>query len=129
VSLTLRCKFRFVIRRTKKDGTDSPCMMRWSPSLEAPNPSSLFLLRHIINHDNGTELVDIDRDGGKRAAEEEGLVLRTASLTFALLLPPGGVARLTALLPEGEYCAPQAGDRYTLLCPRAQVAAWQRSPV
>ncbi|KAJ0160417.1 hypothetical protein CTA2_7999 [Colletotrichum tanaceti] len=126
ISLTLPYKVDFVLHRAKKDGTDNPCIVRWSPSLEAFGPSGLVLLRHATDDDDdddGAELVAIDHDGSKKAPEEEGPVLANGQSDFYVTLAPGGVAHLTALLPERYYRALRAGDRYTLLYPGAEISA------
>ncbi|KAK4170665.1 hypothetical protein QBC36DRAFT_305788 [Triangularia setosa] len=120
LSLTLPYKIEFILRRAKIDGSNRPCIFRWSPGIDSFSASGVVLLRHADSSDSdgGLETCDIDHPKPLESPNEDSILVDGQLEDGHLCeLAPGGEARFTASLPAWYYQALQAGEMYTVLYP------------
>ncbi|KAK4204626.1 hypothetical protein QBC40DRAFT_272628 [Triangularia verruculosa] len=125
LSLTLPYKIEFILRRAKKDGSNRPCIFRWSPDINGFSPSGLILLRHADSSDSdgGLETCDVNHPKPLKFLSEDSILVDGQNAHLCELAP-GGEARFTASLPARYYQALRAGEMYTVLYPGSEVAMW-----
>ncbi|OPB40897.1 hypothetical protein A0O28_0009780 [Trichoderma guizhouense] len=127
LSLTLPYDIEFTLRRIDDD-SDRPCIVRWSPGVEAFSAAGLELWRHT-NHENGDSLVRVQvdySDGAKLAEATPRLVVQGREPFLCELWPggSGGHVRFTAPLHERYHKGLIEGERYDLVWPGGEVAMW-----
>ncbi|KAK4100663.1 hypothetical protein N658DRAFT_507666 [Parathielavia hyrcaniae] len=107
MSLTLPYSFELTLRQAENDGSDRPCILRWSPTLDGFRLSGFLLLHHTAASADGFEPLDIDHSG--------------------LMKPRGGFHHRdwTQPGPLGRhYRALRPRETYTLLYPGGEAAMW-----
>ncbi|RKU46442.1 hypothetical protein DL546_006864 [Coniochaeta pulveracea] len=124
LSLTQSYRNRFVISRSKNDGVDLPCVVRWSPNSSAFTSSGLVLLHH--NAAGDLDPVPIEYTGIRYLGQEvDDVVVVTGWGHFVQQLEPGAEVSYVANLPECYYKAMRAGETYTLLYPGEEILMWE----
>jgi hypothetical protein len=124
LSLTLPYKIEFILHRAKEDGSDKPCIFRWSPTIDGFSPSGVVLLHHgDSSNSDGPKICEVDYTKPLKSPNED-YILADAQNSHLYELAPGGEARCIASLPARYYQALHAGEMYTLLYPGGEVAMW-----
>ena len=125
LSLTLPYKIEFILHRAREDGSDKPCIFRWSPAIDGFSPSGVVLLHHgDSSNSDGPKTCEVDYYPKPLKSPNEDSILADAQNGHLFELAPGGEARCIASLPARYYQALRAGEMYTLLYPGGEVAMW-----
>jgi hypothetical protein len=118
LSLTLPYNVEFTLRRAKEDGSDRPCIFRWSPAIGCFSSSGfLSLLHHTTASADGFEPLEIDHTGLLKRPENDWN-------HYLWEFAPGNSVRFVCGLPARYYKVLQAGETYTPLYPGDEVAIW-----
>ncbi|KAK4076687.1 CAZyme family GH71 [Trichoderma aggressivum f. europaeum] len=126
LSLTLPYDLEFTLRRID-DNTSRPCIVRWSPGVEAFSAAGLELWRHTSRANDGSDSlvrVEVDYSGGAKLAVASPRLLVQGWDPFLWELWPGGHVRFTAPLHERYHKGLVEGERYDLVWPGGEIAMW-----
>lgn len=123
LSLTLPYRIEFALCRAKKDGSDRPCIVRWSPAIDGFSPAG-FVLLHEETAAGGFKTHAVDQTGFLEPPEEDSIAVDYGRDNFLWELAPGAEVRFAANLPARYYAALRDGEAYTLLYPGGEVAMW-----